>query len=83
MVRIRGVAEDSNSKHVMPGLVPGIHDFMRGIKQDEDGQNKPGHDVTLRYAQEARSYRNGSLSSSACACCTAGAKAACLPTFSA
>jgi hypothetical protein len=28
----------------MPGLVPGIHDFLRD-KQDVDGRDKPGHDV--------------------------------------
>ena len=28
---------------VMPGLVPGIHDFATK-KQDVDGRDKPGHD---------------------------------------
>jgi hypothetical protein len=28
----------------MPGLVPGIHVFGRGRKQDVDGRNKSGHD---------------------------------------
>jgi D-alanyl-D-alanine dipeptidase len=29
----------------MPGLVPGIHDFCRGAKdQNVDGRDKPGHD---------------------------------------
>jgi hypothetical protein len=28
----------------MPGLVPGIHDFLCGIK-DVDGRVKPGHDA--------------------------------------
>jgi hypothetical protein len=27
---------------VMPGLVPGIHDF--DIKEDVDGRDEPGHD---------------------------------------
>jgi len=27
----------------MPGLVPGIHDFL-GEQQDVDGRVKPGHD---------------------------------------
>jgi hypothetical protein len=27
----------------MPGLVPGIHDFLR-LVQDVDGRDKPGHD---------------------------------------
>jgi hypothetical protein len=27
----------------MPGLMPGIHAFLRG-KQDVDGRDKPGHD---------------------------------------
>jgi hypothetical protein len=31
------------SKVVMPGLVPGIHDFG---KEDVDGRVKPGHDET-------------------------------------
>jgi hypothetical protein len=28
---------------VMPGLVPGIHGFLR-FCQDVDGRDKPGHD---------------------------------------
>jgi hydroxymethylglutaryl-CoA lyase len=28
----------------MPGLVPGIHAFLRDLKQDVDGRDKPGHD---------------------------------------
>ena len=28
----------------MPGLVPGIHAFMRHIEKDVDGRVKPGHD---------------------------------------
>jgi hypothetical protein len=28
----------------MPGLVPGIHDFLHGIIKDVDGRDKPGHD---------------------------------------
>jgi hypothetical protein len=28
---------------VMPGLVPGIHDFAQG-KKNVDGRDKPGHD---------------------------------------
>jgi len=28
----------------MPGLVPGIHDFLSFSKQDVDGRDKPGHD---------------------------------------
>jgi hypothetical protein len=28
----------------MPGLVPGIHVFLRGGKQDVDGRDKPGYD---------------------------------------
>jgi 2-oxoglutarate/2-oxoacid ferredoxin oxidoreductase subunit beta len=28
----------------MPGLVPGIHVFLR-LTQDVDGRDKPGHDV--------------------------------------
>jgi hypothetical protein len=32
-------------KYVMPGLVPGIHVFLRVAgKQDVDGRDKPGHD---------------------------------------
>jgi hypothetical protein len=30
---------------VMPGLVPGIHVFLFGAKEDVDGRDKPGHDV--------------------------------------
>jgi hypothetical protein len=30
---------------VMPGLVPGIHVFLRSTKnKDVDGRDKPGHD---------------------------------------
>jgi citronellyl-CoA dehydrogenase len=28
----------------MPGLVPGIHVFLAGVKEDVDGRDKPGHD---------------------------------------
>jgi hypothetical protein len=28
----------------MPGLVPGIHAFLRFCKQGVDGRDKPGHD---------------------------------------
>jgi hypothetical protein len=28
----------------MPGLVPGIHDFLAGKKQDMGGRDKPGDD---------------------------------------
>jgi hypothetical protein len=28
----------------MPGLVPGIHDFLAASKQGVDGRDKPGHD---------------------------------------
>jgi hypothetical protein len=28
----------------MPGLVPGIHDFLRLSLNDVDGRVKPGHD---------------------------------------
>jgi hydroxymethylglutaryl-CoA lyase len=28
----------------MPGLVPGIHAFLRFYKQGVDGGDKPGHD---------------------------------------
>jgi hypothetical protein len=28
----------------MPGLVPGIHVFVFGVKKDVDGRDKPGHD---------------------------------------
>ena len=31
-------------RHVMPGLVPGIHAFFISFKQDVDGRDKPGHD---------------------------------------
>ena len=33
-----------NLSAVMPGLVPGIHVFLRFSKQDVDGRDKPGHD---------------------------------------
>jgi hypothetical protein len=28
----------------MPGLDPGIHDFLLGETKDVDGRDKPGHD---------------------------------------
>jgi hypothetical protein len=30
----------------MPGLVPGIHDFLSFRGQDVDGRDEPGHDVS-------------------------------------
>jgi hypothetical protein len=30
---------------VMPGLVPGIHAFLRREPENVDGRDKPGHDV--------------------------------------
>jgi hydroxymethylglutaryl-CoA lyase len=36
---------------VMPGLVPGIHVFLRCIKQGVDGRDKPGHDRWGTYAK--------------------------------
>jgi hypothetical protein len=32
-------------KLVMPGLVPGIHDFLGGRRKDVDGRGEPGHDA--------------------------------------
>jgi hypothetical protein len=29
----------------MPGLVPGIHVWRHGKKEDVDGRDKPGHDA--------------------------------------
>lgn len=29
---------------VMPGLVPGIHDFLHRGTKDVDGRDRPGHD---------------------------------------
>jgi hypothetical protein len=29
---------------VMPGLGPGIHDFLSRRNKDVDGRDKPGHD---------------------------------------
>ena len=37
------------SRRVMPGLVPGIHVFLRCVDQDVDGRDKPGHDDVERY----------------------------------
>jgi hypothetical protein len=32
----------------MPGLVPGIHDFLLGFfNKDVDGRDRPGHDNLL------------------------------------
>jgi hypothetical protein len=32
----------------MPGLVPGIHDFLQAKHEDVDGRDKPGHDERER-----------------------------------
>src|SRR5215468_1936422 len=34
----------------MPGLVPGIRDFLVQSKKDVDGRDKPGHDQGARMA---------------------------------
>jgi hypothetical protein len=39
----------------MPGLVPGIHDFMP-VSKNVDGRDKPGHDEPL-LAQNIYSAR--------------------------
>jgi hypothetical protein len=31
----------------MPGLDPGIHDFLRLGAKDVDGRDKPGHDEKI------------------------------------
>jgi hypothetical protein len=31
----------------MPGLVPGIHEFVSRGQEDVDGRDKPGHDEVL------------------------------------
>jgi citronellyl-CoA dehydrogenase len=36
----------------MPGLVPGIHVFLCGNKQDVDGRDKPGHDDAHFFARQ-------------------------------
>jgi hypothetical protein len=62
----------------MPGLVPGIHDFLPCDK-DVDGRDRPGHDVErMRYYSEplaafvfasriARQTRSGVSGMSICA----------------
>jgi hypothetical protein len=42
----------------MPGLVPGIHVFLRHTKEDVDGRVKPGHDEHLFIALAPRAIRN-------------------------
>jgi hypothetical protein len=39
----REFSYSAHSLHVMPGLVPGIHDFP-ATRKDVDGRDKPGHD---------------------------------------
>jgi hypothetical protein len=39
----------------MPGLVPGIHDFLLFAKQDVDGRDKPGHDGATDFFPILRS----------------------------
>ena len=36
----------------MPGLVPGIHVFLRAVTQNVDGRDKPGHDEEMLAASE-------------------------------
>jgi hydroxymethylglutaryl-CoA lyase len=36
----------------MPGLVPGIHVFLKVGKPDVDGRDKPGHDETISETQK-------------------------------
>jgi hydroxymethylglutaryl-CoA lyase len=33
----------------MPGLVPGIHVFLRFGREDVDGRDKPGHDDVVIF----------------------------------
>ena len=42
----------------MPGLVPGIHDFL-ARNQDVDGRDKPGHDGRDRATPSRLSERYG------------------------
>jgi hypothetical protein len=44
MREVRGII--TVEAFVMPGLVPGIHVFARGIT-DVDGRDKPGHDEKI------------------------------------
>src|SRR4051812_31995851 len=41
---------------VMPGLVPGIHDFRTAQAKDVDGRDKPGHDETERAKKNAEPH---------------------------
>jgi hypothetical protein len=43
-VRLHIVGHALCSINVMPGLVPGIHVFLRGATKDVDGRDEPGHD---------------------------------------
>ena len=45
----------------MPGLVPGIHVFVRGfLEKDVDGRDKPGHDAERTFGFAFADYRFGS-----------------------
>ena len=41
----------------MPGLVPGIHVFLRGVK-DVDGRFKPGHDEPMKRGPVGENERS-------------------------
>ena len=43
---LRDCLKSLPSRHVMPGLVPGIHDLRPDFTEfeDVDGRDKPGHD---------------------------------------
>jgi hypothetical protein len=38
----------------MPGLVPGIHVFIRSAIKDVDGRDKPGHDGDHVHSNQIR-----------------------------
>jgi hypothetical protein len=38
------LAKAGSYSAVMPGLVPGIHVFLRLAREDADGRDEPGHD---------------------------------------
>jgi hypothetical protein len=37
----------------MPGFMPGIHVFGISAKKDVDGRDKPGHDGSVYFRQNA------------------------------
>ena len=59
----------------MPGLVPGIHVFLRRITNDVDGRDKPGHDGKCRRHDDHRRQTGAAAAASPEMACARPARA--------